>query len=177
MKKELQVLIPEFGLILDGDLLEKTLAVWERALKQGGWQPKDLLSMPFTIAYPDAPANLVEHVRANAIMCSEVEKMFRQVYGDRVKINRDYLIAGALLHDVGKPVEFTKDRGKWVQSESGRYLRHAFSGVGLCYMEGIPEEVIHIVAVHSREGAGAKRTVEAVILHHADFTNFESLMP
>jgi len=177
LKEELRELIPEFELISDVKLREKTLAVWERALKQGGWQPKDLLNMPFTLAFPDAPANLVEHVRANAVMCSEVERMFRQIYGDRVKIDRDYLIAGALLHDVGKPVEFTKKDGEWVQSESGRYLRHAFSGVGLCYMEGIPEEIIHIVAVHSREGAGAKRSVEAVILHHSDFTNFESFMP
>jgi len=174
LREELRRLIPEFDLISDANLREKALAVWERALKEGGWRPKDLLEMPFTIAFPDARANLVEHVRANAIMCSDVEKMFRQVYGDRVKINRDYLIAGALLHDVGKAVEFTNKDGKWVQSKSGRYLRHAFSGVGLCYMEGIPEEVIHIVAVHSREGEGAKRSVEAVILHHADFTNFDS---
>jgi len=177
VKKELRDLIPEFDLISDGELREKTLAVWERALEQGGWQPSDLLRMPFTLAIPKAAANLVEHVRANALMCSEMERAFRQIYGDRVKINRDHLIAGALLHDVGKAVEFKEEDGKWAKSKSGRYLRHAFSGVGLCYMEGIPEEVIHIVAVHSREGEGAKRSVEAIILHHSDFTNFESFMP
>ena len=39
----------------------------------------------------------------------------------------------------------------------------------------MPDEVTHIVAVHAKEGDGGKRSVEAIILHHADFTNFETL--
>jgi hypothetical protein len=39
---------------------------------------------------------------------------------------------------------------------------------------GLPEEVSHIVAVHSREGERSYRSPEAMVLHHADFIKFES---
>jgi len=40
---------------------------------------------------------------------------------------------------------------------------------------GLPEEVVHIIAVHSKEGDLAERTVEGTIVYHADYINFESL--
>ena len=66
-----------------------------------------------------------------------------------------------------------KKDGGFQKSEAGKSLRHPFSGVGLCYDEGIPHEIMHIIAVHSKEGDTGKRTPEAAILHHADFSNFD----
>ncbi|MCH8300653.1 MAG: hypothetical protein IIC39_08960, partial [Candidatus Marinimicrobia bacterium] len=57
--------------------------------------------------------------------------------------------------------------------EHGKYLRHPFSGVGLSFRHDLPDEVMHIIAVHSKEGEGFQRTAEAIIFHHADFTDFE----
>jgi hypothetical protein len=34
---------------------------------------------------------------------------------------------------------------------------------------------MHMIAVHAGEGDGKWRSTEAVIIHHADFTNFEPL--
>ena len=34
-----------------------------------------------------------------------------------------------------------------------------------------------MIAYHSKEGDLGKRTVEAIIIHHADFVNFEPLKP
>jgi len=31
-----------------------------------------------------------------------------EVYGEKFKLNKDYLLAGALLHDVGKLIEYEK---------------------------------------------------------------------
>jgi hypothetical protein len=45
----------------------------------------------------------------------------------------------------------------------------------LAFKHGLPDEVTHIIAAHAREGEGIKRTVEAVIIAHADFLNYESL--
>jgi hypothetical protein len=39
----------------------------------------------------------------------------------------------------------------------------------------VPEEVYHIIAVHSREGEGSYRSPEAIVLHHADFIAFETI--
>ena len=59
------------------------------------------------------------------------------------------------------------------KSDYGRFLRHPFIGVGLGFKYKLPEEVLHIIAVHSKEGDGEKRSAEAIIFHHADFIDFE----
>jgi len=175
MKEELLEVIPEFDLIEGSQLKEKTLKIWKIALKAGGWEVKDLQRMPFTLLIEPSPCSMLEHIRGVVRISSETEKVLKSVYKNKLKINRDYLIAGALLHDIGKLVEYKEEKGKFMKSKSGTLLRHPFSGVGICYDQGIPEEVIHIIAVHSKEGDGFKRTPEAVILHHADFINFETL--
>ena len=173
MREEILKLIPEFTFIEDTELREKVLNVWEKAMKAGGWSPDNLKKMPFTLLIPQCHISLVEHTRGVTRMCMAVEEEFRDIYGRRIKINRDHLIAGALLHDVGKLLEYEEENGRFVKSKSGKLLRHPFSGVGICYGEGIPDEVLHIIATHSKEGDMIRRTPEAVILHHVDFMNFE----
>ncbi|MEA1963842.1 MAG: HDIG domain-containing protein [Candidatus Aerophobetes bacterium] len=173
MKGELLEIIPEFNLIEDLRLREKTLKVWEIALEAGGWEVKDLERMPFTLLIESCPCTMLEHIRGVTRVSIEAEKALKSIYKDKVKVNRDYLISGALLHDIGKLLEYREENGKFTQSRSGNLLRHPISGVGLCYSQGIPEEVMHIIASHSWEGDRSKRTPEAVIVHHADFINFE----
>jgi hypothetical protein len=85
----------------------------------------------------------------------------------------DVLIAGAILADVGKLLEYELDKkGKSVQGKYGEYLRHPFSGVSLAEQCGVPAEVCHIIAAHAHEGDLVKRTTEAYIVHHADFMTF-----
>src|SRR5207302_9694893 len=89
-------------------------------------------------------------------------------------IQRDYLIVGSLLADVGKPLEYDKDAsGKVIQRKFGQQLRHPFSGVALAYKHGIPGEVLHIIATHSYEGGKVERSIESIIFHHADFVDFD----
>jgi len=173
MKEQLIGLIPEFNLISDENLREKALAVWEKAMKQGNWTINDLTRIPFTLLIPDVNINFLEHTRGVTGICIHAEKVLKEIYGNKSKINRDYLITGAILHDVGKLVEIEEVNGKFQKSVAGKSLRHPFSGVGLCYDEGIPHEIMHIIACHSKEGDFGKRTPEAAILHHADFSNFD----
>jgi hypothetical protein len=97
----------------------------------------------------------------------------QNAYGDRYGIDRDTLIAGALLADVGKLIEFRKEGGKYEWASMYQYLRHPFTGVGLCFKHDIPEAVMHVVATHSWEGDKFKRRPESIIFHHADFTDFD----
>jgi len=173
LKKKLIDLIPEFNLIEDSALREKVLAAWDEAIKLGGWEVGDLEKIPFTLSLKDCPINLKDHVRGVTQACVSIEKIFKKIYNGKIKINRDSLVAGALLHDVGKLLECKKEGGKYIKSRSGYLLRHPFSGVALCYKHGIPEDILHLIAVHSKEGEGFKRTTEAIILNHADFANFD----
>jgi len=168
-------LFPEIELIEDKGLKEKVIAVWEDALKLGGWVSSDLFKIPFTLLIPECPVNLLDHTRVVTKMSLSIFEVIKEFYGEKVLIERDNLLAGALLHDIGKLLEYSEKEGKFTKSKTGELLRHPFSGAGLAYKHGLPEEVIHIIAVHAKEGDGGKRTPEAVIIHHVDFINFESL--
>ncbi|MFC1555016.1 HD domain-containing protein [candidate division KSB1 bacterium] len=171
MREKLLELIPEFNEVKDPELKEKTINVWIKALKLKNFQPEDLLRMPFTLM-KDLDVNFATHVRGVVGVSMAAGKIISEYYKNVITINMDHLIAGALLHDVGKILEVDDTKDGWIKSKQGKILRHAFSGVGLCFDEGIPDEVMHIIAVHSKEGDGGVRTPEAWILHHADFTNF-----
>jgi putative nucleotidyltransferase with HDIG domain len=174
MCEELLELIPEFDLIEDADLREKCIRVWEEGMKRGGWGAQDLPHMAQSLLLLDAPTNFVEHTRVVTLTCVRVADVFEKIYGERNPLNRDYLIAGALLHDVGKLLEYSLVDGKTVKSELGVRLRHTFTGVVLAAEQGLPDEVLHMIAAHAKEGDLVQRSREATILHHADFISFET---
>jgi putative nucleotidyltransferase with HDIG domain len=173
MSKNLTDLIPEFLSIQDERLRANVLAVWGEALSMGGWSVDDLEQMPYTLLIKDVDITFPEHVSVVCRLCISMEEVLRSAYGDRYEIDRDALIAGALLADVGKLIEFKEVDGVYEWANMYEFLRHPFTGVGLCFKHGIPEKVMHIVATHSWEGDKFKRRPESIIFHHADFTDFD----
>lgn len=173
MRDEIKELFPELNEIRDAALREKVVDVWEDAITTGGWQPKELTQIPFTLLAGDIKMMFIEHVRSCCQMCLAIEKVLNGIWAERMPINHDHLIAGSLLADVGKPIEYVRENGKIVKGKRGDHLRHPFSGVGLCWKHGLPDEVMHIVATHSKEGDHVQRTPESLIFHHADFIDFD----
>lgn len=171
-------LFPELMDIRDAGLRDKVAAVWEEAITTGcggkGWTHEELRAIPFTLLAGKIDLRYVEHLRSCALQCMAIADVLANIFGERIPINRDYLLAGSLLADVGKPLEFDKDaNGKVVKGYFGDMLRHPFSGVALCYKHGIPAEIMHIVATHSHEGDKVQRSIESIIFHHADFVDFD----
>jgi hypothetical protein len=173
MPNELIDLIPEFLTIQDESLRSRVLAVWEDALEIGGWKVEDLTELPYTLLIEDVDITFPEHVSVVCRLCIAMEEVLREAYGDRYNIDRDTLIAGALVADVGKLLEFRKVDGQYEWASMYQYLRHPFTGVGLCFKHDLPEAVMHIIATHSWEGDKFKRQPESIIFHHADFTDFD----
>ena len=99
----------------------------------------------------------------------------RQPTLDQAKsaIDMDTVIAGAILADVGKVLEYEKVDGEARQSARGKALRHPFTGVAVAMECGVPDEVCHIIATHAGEGNMVARTTEAWLVHHADFMTYE----
>jgi hypothetical protein len=173
MIEELMDLVPEFGLIENSDLRDRTLAVWQEALETGGWSVDELRHMPYTLLLDDVDITFPQHVSTVCRLCVAMQEVLIESYGDRYAIDRDTLIAGALLADVGKLMEFRMRDGEVEWSSTYQYLRHPFTGVGLCFKHDIPEAVMHIIATHSWEGEKFQRRPESIIFHHADFTDFD----
>jgi putative nucleotidyltransferase with HDIG domain len=92
-------------------------------------------------------------------------------------IDWDRLAAGGLLHDVGKLGESErKSDGTWKKSRKGEYARHPISGAIFCAKVGLPEDIVNTVACHAKEGDGAPKVLETVLIHQADFATFDPLV-
>lgn len=173
MREKIRQAIPEFELIADKILREKTVQVWEDAVTDGGWTWEAIERMPFSIHVENCNITFIEHVRTVCKMCVAVHDVLKNAYGARAELNKDYLIAGALLADVGKLIEYEEKDGQITKAGRGQHLRHPFTGVALSHARGIPPEVQHIIATHSKEGEMMTRSGESVIFHHADFIDFD----
>lgn len=171
-------LFPDLMQIGNPALRDSVAAVWNESLTSGcggkGWTFAEIRAIPFTLLAGKIDLRFVEHLNSCVKQCIAIADILKSVFGDRIPVNRDYLIAGALLADVGKMLEFDKNaKGEVIKGHFGDMLRHPFSGVAMCYKHGIPAEVMHIVATHSHEGDKVERTIESIIFHHADFVDFD----
>jgi len=177
MNEKLIELIPEFDLFADDELKKKTLLAYANALAEGGWEPDAIPSMPFTLLIDPSPATMLEHIRGVVNVALAIAEALKKAHPDNPKMHahHDILLSGALLHDVGKFLEYEIRDGKYVKSRSGKLLRHPLSGTGIAKVAGLPDEVQHMIAYHSHEGDNARATLEAIIVNHADFLNFEPL--
>jgi len=172
IRDDVKCLWPELDWIQNADLREKVTRTWERAFELSPLRPDDLNQIPFTLLVPNCPTTFMEHKRCVVHISRRSAEAMREFMGNSLKIDLDTVIAGAILADVGKLLEYEIKQGKAVQSHRGEMLRHPFTGVALPMECGVPDAVCHIIAAHAAEGDLVKRTTEALIVHHADFMAF-----
>jgi putative nucleotidyltransferase with HDIG domain len=163
---------PELEWIQDPGLREATARTWEVALSRSPLTPEDLQTIPFTLLIKDLDVTFMEHKRAVVHIARRSAEAMGEFFGSKLPINLDVVIAGAILADVGKVLEYEIVGGKAVQSRRGELLRHPFTGVSVAMECGVPDEVSHIIAAHAAEGDLVKRSTEAYIVHHADFMSY-----
>ncbi|MBX3007889.1 MAG: HD domain-containing protein [Melioribacteraceae bacterium] len=164
---------PEIELISDPIIREKVLNCWIYAIENSVLSVDDLDTIPFSLLIKNCKVSFMNHKRTCVQLAVEMANIMKNNFGDEIKINMDYLIAGAILIDVGKLIEYDKVDGKIVTSKAGELVRHPFSGQAIAARFDLPYEIQHIIATHSKEGDLGKRTVESIIVHHADFVSFE----
>ena len=129
-REQIMELWPELDWIENEDIREKTLATWALAFERSPLEPQDLLDMPFTLHVPNCEVSFMAHKRLVVHLALDSAKKIEEFMGDAMPIDRDILISGAILADVGKLLEYEKTDGELKQSRRGKYLRHPFTGVG-----------------------------------------------
>jgi putative nucleotidyltransferase with HDIG domain len=169
-------MIPEFALIEDLKLRKNAIGCWEDTLKKTRYKPADLERIPFTPLIPNNPISLAQHISSLAKQCAACADIINKSYHGAFKVNKDHLIAAALLHDVGKLRGIVKRGKKWIEGKKEKLLHHSLSSAAICLTHNIPDEVVHAIAVHSKDGEGKRHTPEAILLHHIDFMNYEPLL-
>src|ERR1700758_4644059 len=135
--------------IADPGLREQVPQTWIRALEVSPLTPDDLKRIPFTLLVPNCPTTFMEHKRCVVHIARRAAESMREFMGTALAINMDVVIAGAILADVGKLLEYETHDGKTAQSPRGEMLRHPFTGVALAMACGLPDEVCHIIAAHA----------------------------
>jgi putative nucleotidyltransferase with HDIG domain len=173
MNAEVLKLWPELEWIENEELREQTAATWELALEQSPLTAEDLNTIPFTLLVPDLKVSFMAHKRCVVHIAKDCAIKMNEFFTDDLPVDMDTTIAGAILADVGKLLEYDIDEnGNSCKSDTGKYLRHPFTGVSLARSCGVPDAVCHIISAHAGEGDMVTRTPEAYVVHHADFMTF-----
>lgn len=116
---------------------------------------------------------LLEHALAVAALAEDVSRRYPA-------LNRDLLMVGALLHDIGKVAELKYDRS-FEYTDEGKLLGHIMIGVEMVEdklrtVDGFPREMAILVkhlllSHHGQYDYGSPKrpkTLEAVVLHFLD---------
>jgi putative nucleotidyltransferase with HDIG domain len=147
--------------------------------ERGGWNSLDELSnMPFTLLTETHGVSFIDHTiavteGAMGLALSQIENYQEMPY----RIDMDRLIAGGLLHDVGKLLEIEPDGGGgYRKSRNGKCTRHPISGTVLAAEAGFDEEYQNTIACHAKEGEGRPQVIETILIHQADFATFNPLV-
>lgn len=163
----------------DAALRDKVVDCWVDGCAKGGWTSvAQLEQMPFTLLTECHGVNFIEHtkaVTAGALALARAQQAHYRSMPYEVDI--DVLIAGGILHDVGKLMEIEPVQGGgYRKSHWGRCARHPISGAILASEHGFPLSIVNTIACHAKEGDGRPQRVETVLIHQADFGTFNPLV-
>lgn len=125
---------------------------------------------------------LLEHILSVTHNCLMLAEKYMRHYAEmRPPLNRDLIVAGAILHDIGRVLEFDDDSPAAAPTVPGRLLGHLFLGRDLVRdtaheLGDVNPEILqlleHIVVTHlNLPEWGSPRlplVPECLIIHHAD---------
>lgn len=162
-ESEIHDAFPRIEEIQSDDLRGRVVDVWETAIDATETELSTLRWWPPLESELDGPpVTNVEHVNAvTEVAIGIIDSLTDTVTRD---IDRDVVIAGALLHDCSKLYELDGDTTTSLQD----HVPHPHYGVHLLAAAGCSEELQHIVLAHSGESAVEPRTIEAKIVALAD---------
>jgi putative nucleotidyltransferase with HDIG domain len=158
--------------IKDPDLRKRTEDILKKPSlthkKLGAKYPgSNIRECPASISFHHTQTGgLLEHTHSVTLMCVSLSEALEKAYGQ--KLDTDSLIAGALLHDIGKLWALRKKNSRWEANDNT--IEHVVLGSAELYSRGFPEKVIHMVSTSHSEPDGLipPLTLEALILHTAD---------
>jgi len=124
---------------------------------------------------------LLEHTLSVAKIAVALVDHYHEMYPDRKQeISRPLVVAGAILHDIGKVREYESHPGSMQHSTEGELIGHAILGRDIVreaakefeLEPAIQIRLEHIIVSHQRfpDWGAAKppMSLEAMIVHHAD---------
>lgn len=123
-----------------------------------------LADMPFS---PGADYPLERHVNEVTRAGMDLARRAAADWGET--IDPDILVPVLMLHDVDKPLMYTRAGGAIGYSQLSRELPHGVVGAMLLKELGFPHPVVSAVATHAGYSPFHAETFEGYVLHYADY--------
>jgi len=158
----LEDIFPQIEEIKNLDLRKQVEAVWQELWQLSQWCDFDEMPTSKEISYPAKP-----HSQCVLTMSLAIADALHLHHG--IKIDKDILIAAAILQDASKTVEYFPDQNrKALQTPIGTQFPHAFWCAHVALNQGVPLEICHIIMTHSPSAAKFPQSLEGKILYYAD---------
>ncbi|MFT5511246.1 MAG: putative nucleotidyltransferase with HDIG domain [Hyphomicrobiaceae bacterium] len=172
--------LPELGQINNENLRAKAIDAWALALARSSFGSiKEIAPAGNPDVNEVKRGDQTDHLRGVTRLAIGIATEMQAAYPE-LAIDMDTIVAGGLLHDVGKAWEFDPENRKRWKSDQRRYgkpsIRHPGYGAHICLTVGLPEEIAHIAMAHSGEGELLVRSLECMIVHQADYTFWNTLL-
>jgi putative nucleotidyltransferase with HDIG domain len=164
--------LPEIELINDPTLRTRAIEAWAHALCESSFHRiRDIPAEGNPGVFTLKRGTQADHLRGVAHLALKMLEEFETSFPE-VSVDRDIVLTGALVHDVGKAWEFDpRNLKRWTEDPSqtgSASLRHSVFGAHVCLVVGLPEEIAHIALGHSREGQHIGLSTECYIVRTAD---------
>lgn len=157
-----QKLFPEIAEFHDPALGETVADLWVYFWRQSRWE--NLESVPYLIETPEI--SLVTHIRFVAQGSLALGDLCKDLLN--WPIDRDLLLAAALLHDASKPMEYQPTEHGYAKTEIGQKLTHAVYATAICLQQKLPFDLVHLIHSHTPMAAVEPKRVEGWILRAVD---------
>ena len=149
--------------LVSPNVREKIVTAWVSSWSSSPYQ--DLSEMPFSPSAPDY--RLEWHV--NDVTRTGVDLAKRAAADWGAKIDWDVMMSILILHDVDKPLMYTRENGEVGYSQLSKELPHGVVGAMLLKELGFPHSVVATVATHAGNAPFHGSNLEAYVLHYGDY--------
>jgi putative nucleotidyltransferase with HDIG domain len=162
--------LPEANQIKNQELREKVYDAWAISLSESGYRKLEEIPNSGTPETDIAnTGSQADHLRGVARIAAAIAAELKNAFED-FDVDMDEVIAGGLIHDLGKPFEYANQQ-RWASDPriTGKpSIRHTVYGVHIALTAGLPEKIAHIAGAHSLEGEFVQRSLAAEIVYYAD---------
>ncbi len=155
---------PTLAQLSDEVLRRDIIACWERIWGESPWQ--NLTDCPVNPNLPDI--SLVDHINCVGEMILATATSLEK-FCPGLKLDRDYLITGVLLHDLSKMVEIRPGEDGPEFGDLNKHMPHGVYGAFVAMAQGFDTRVANIILSHTRLTGARPDSPEAVLLHYLDY--------
>ena len=151
--------------IKDRKLARNVADIWYETWQESKW--KDIGDACYKPDYPGK--TLIRHTNAVTESALAMAEIRQRIFNETV--DRDILIAGGLLHDVSKVLEFEPTESKPIPTKNRRLFQHGVIGAHKALSRNLPDELVHLIITHTNKSRLVPKTPEALIIYCVDMAD------